>query len=641
MKYYLLIIFSCINFFVSAQSGITWGMMGMDIANSSHSNMHPRITLDAARNPLVIWGRMSEEAVLFSRWNGTAFTAPVALNMGGMTVATASWMGPDIASKGDTVYVVWRQTPESMDTSKHIFIVRSFDGGISFSAPVRVDNIGDSVSRFPTVSVDATGNPVVAFMKFNMAFGASRWVVAKSTDYGNSFSIDTKASGWDGSTDVCDCCPGALVLSGNTSAMLYRNNNNNIRDIWTGISTSSSTSFSSGFNVDNHNWNLNSCPSSGPDGVIIGDTLYSVFMNGANVNYRTYLSKSSLSGGAVNSVSNLTGAITGLTQQNYPRIATDGNAMAIVWKQTVSGVAQLPILFTNNIANGFAAMYDTVDLNNITNADVAISNGKIFVVWQDDNSGTVKYRTGTYTQSPQFGSVQATILPAGAVLAGATWNVDGGAAQSSGSIVGNLSLGSHTVNFSTVSGWTTPSTQTVTVTANNTSVITGTYTQNAQYGAIQVTITPAAAVTAGVTWNVDGGAAQTSGSTVGNVAVGSHTINYNAVSGWIAPASQVVTVTSNNTATANGTFTPEITGLREVTKNNFSVYPNPANDFINITSTNNESFSMDIFNSLGEKIYSKETTAYYQVSTANWLSGIYYINIKSDSHFFTQKIIVQ
>ncbi len=640
MKKLLLLTFVFLTIFASAQSGITWGM-GMDIANSSHSNMHPRITLDAAGNPLVIWGRMSDESVLFSRWNGTMFTAPVALNSGGMTVATASWMGPDIASKGDTVYVVWRQTPESMDTSKHIFIARSFNGGVSFSAPVQVDNIGDSVSRFPTVSIDATGNPMVAFMKFNMSFGASRWVVAKSTDYGNTFSIDTKASGWGGSTEVCDCCPGALVLSGNTSAMLYRNNNSNIRDIWTGISTNGNTSFTSGFNVDNHNWSLSSCPSSGPDGVIIGDTLYSVFMNGASVNYRTYLSKSSLSSGAANSVSNLTGAITGLTQQNYPRIASYGNAMAIVWKQTVSGVAQLPILFTNNIAIGFPATYDTVDLSNITNSDVAIANGKIFVVWEDDNSGTVKYRTGTYTQSPQYGSIQATILPAGAVSAGATWSVDGGSAQSSGSTVGSLSLGSHTVNYSTVSGWTTPSSQNITVTANNTSTTTGTYTQNPQYGAIQVTITPTAAVTAGVTWNVDGGAAQTSGSTVGNVSVGSHMINYNTVIGWIAPASQSVTVTANNTTTSTGAFTVDATGINEVNGNNFSVYPNPANDHLNITSTDNKNFSLSIYNLIGERVYASAETGNIKLQTSNFPVGVYYINIKSDSYFYSQKFIKQ
>lgn len=561
MKNLLLLLFCCASICAAAQSGITWGMTGMNIAGSSYDNMHPRMALDGAGNPLVIWSRMSDESVFLSRWTGTAFTTPEKINPTGLTIAGASWMGPDIASKGDTVYVVVRQTPESMDTSKHIYIFTSFNGGVSFSAPVQVDNVGDSVHRFPTVTVDDSGNPIVAFMKFNSSFLDSRWVVTKSTDYGNTFSTDVKASGWGGSPEVCDCCPGAIVSSGNKTAMLYRDNNSNMRDIWTGISADNAATFASGFEVDNNNWMIMSCPSTGPDGVIIGDTLYSTFASAGGGTYRTYLSKSSISSGAANSVSTLATGIVGLGQQNYPRIASSGNAMAIVWKQGVSGVAQLPIMFTNDIANGFPTTYDTVDLGDITNADVAISNGNIFVVWQDDNAGTVKYRFGTYTPAPLF-------------------------------------------------------------------------------GAIQVTITPPAAVAAGVTWNVDGNSAQVSGTTIGNLPVGTHTINFTAVNGWLAPATQFVTVTANNTLAITGTFTPA-TGLNEIAASNFSVYPNPANDYLNITSTANVPFALAIFNPTGEKIYSSETATNCKLAIANWPGGIYFIQLKSDDKFFTQKFIKQ
>ena len=316
----LLAIFLYVNIFI-AQSQITWSS-AMDISASTFSNMLPRMALDRAGNPLVIWGRMSDQSIFFSRWTGSSFTTPVKLNPSSMTVTITSWMGPDIASKGDTVYVVLRQSPESADTSKHTYILRSFDGGVSFAAPVRVDYIKDSMSRFPTVTVDAAGNPIVGFMELNSMYGDAHWVVTKSTDMGNSFTVDKKASGWgSSSSEVCDCCPGAIVSSGNNSAMLYRNNISNIRDIWTGISTDNNVSYSSGFTVDDNNWMIMSCPSSGPDGVIIGDTLYSVFMNGGSMDDLSYLSKSSISGGAVNSVDNLTGSITGLLEQNYPRIA--------------------------------------------------------------------------------------------------------------------------------------------------------------------------------------------------------------------------------------------------------------------------------------------------------------------------------
>jgi hypothetical protein len=380
---------------LSAQSGITWNM-GMNISTNNFGNYHPRITLDGSGNPMVIWGRFADKSVYFTRWNGTAFTTPVRLNPMGMDVATASWMGPSIASKGDTVYVVVKRAPEAADTN-HVFIMRSFNGGLSFSTPFQVSFIADSISRFPVVSVDDTGNPVVAFMKFNPNFTDARWVVARSADFGDTFSTDVKASGWSGpAAEVCDCCPGALVQSGNTTTMLYRDNLANIRDTWAGVSFDGGTTFGNGFNIDGNNWFIPSCPSSGPDGVIIGDTLYSTFMSAGSGSYRTYFSRKSISGGGVALVNNLTGAITGLTQQNYPRMASYGTAVGVVWKQNISGVAELPILFTNNIANGFPA-YEVVDLNDITNTDIAIGDGKVFVVWQDDNSGTVKYRSGTFT----------------------------------------------------------------------------------------------------------------------------------------------------------------------------------------------------------------------------------------------------
>ncbi|MBK6330126.1 MAG: T9SS type A sorting domain-containing protein [Bacteroidetes bacterium] len=382
-----------------AQSGITWSM-GMNIAANSYDNMHPRMSLNGAGQPMVVWGKMSDKSVQFTRWNGAAFTTPIKLNPAWMTVAGASWMGPDIASKGDTVYVVVKREPEAADTNR-IFIFTSYNGGVSFNAPVELAVIADSLTRFPTITTDASGNPIVAYMKFNSSFLESRWVVTKSMNYGASFMTDVKASGYSGvNAEVCDCCPGAIVTSGNKTVMLYRDNLSNIRDIWCGLSTNNSTSFPSGFAVDNNNWMVMSCPSSGPDGVIIGDTIYSTFMSSSTGTNLNYLSKSSISNAAVNTVSKLTGSIAGLNGQNFPRIANDGNAMAIVWTQNVSGSNQLPILFNKDITSGLAAKYDTVDLADVTNADVAMKNGNIFVVWQDDNSGTVKYRKGTYQVTP-------------------------------------------------------------------------------------------------------------------------------------------------------------------------------------------------------------------------------------------------
>lgn len=385
------------NLVVEAQSGITWSSP-FSVSASSFNNKHPRIVMDRNGNPLVLWGNSNNNSAMFSRWNGSSFTTPVQISPASIPILAASWAGPDIASKGDTVYVVFKNTPE--DTSS-VYLVRSFNGGVSFSSPKPVDNIADSVSRFPTVTIDANGNPIVAFMKFNSTFGDSRWVVSKSTDYGTTFSTDMLASGYSGGNgDVCDCCPGAIVCSSNKVAMLYRDNLSNIRDMWTGISTDNGNTFPNGIGIDQHNWYLTSCPSSGPDAVIVDDTLYSVFMNGASGKSLVYSNKNSLSTLVSSTGNAITGNFAGLSQQNFPRIDNYSTAVAEVWKQVTSAGTQVALLFTPNIHTGFPALYDTVSMGtaaSAANADVAVYNGAVYVVWEDDNSGTVKYRKGMFT----------------------------------------------------------------------------------------------------------------------------------------------------------------------------------------------------------------------------------------------------
>lgn len=81
------------------------------------------------------------------------------------------------------------------------------------------------------------------------------------------------------------------------------------------------------------------------------------------------------------------------------------------------------------------------------------------------------------------------------------------------------------------------------------------------------------------------------------------------------------------------------TSISELEKNNFAVFPNPANDFLTITSAENKIFSVTIFNSFGEKIYSAQTTTNLNVETVNFSSGLYFVQIIADKKSFTKKII--
>ena len=73
--------------------------------------------------------------------------------------------------------------------------------------------------------------------------------------------------------------------------------------------------------------------------------------------------------------------------------------MAFIWKQVSGGQQELAIQFTEDITTGINPLLEIVDINNVGAVDVMMNNGTIWVVWEDASSGTVKYRSGTYSQS--------------------------------------------------------------------------------------------------------------------------------------------------------------------------------------------------------------------------------------------------
>jgi hypothetical protein len=386
----------------SSFAQINWSEK-IELAPSSFGNNRPRTTNDANGNPMLIWG--NNGSVMFSKWNGTDFNSPVQLNAVSEMVAEASWMGPEIASNGDTVYVVYKQIPED-DTLSGIYCIRSFDGGENFESPARVDNIGANLSRFSTVHVDKDGTVYVGFMKFDIDFMEPHWVVSKSTNNGTTFTMEIEASGLESNpSEACDCCPGTITSNGNTVAMLYRNNASNIRDSWASISNNKGDNFSYSMNIDQHNWLINSCPSSGPDGFIIDSTIYSVFMNGASGTPLVYFNAVNINDSTTTESTELESSMPNVTQQNFPRLTNLGNKAVVVWKQIMFGKAQIQIMYTDSIQQGFTNAPYAVTTNYAQSGDATISDERIFVAWQDYLSGSIKYRFGDLTTNTSIQNI--------------------------------------------------------------------------------------------------------------------------------------------------------------------------------------------------------------------------------------------
>ncbi|MCK9398714.1 MAG: T9SS type A sorting domain-containing protein [Bacteroidales bacterium] len=200
-----------------------------------------------------------------------------------------------------------------------------------------------------------------------------------------------------------------------------------------------------------------------------------------------------------------------------------------------------------------------------------------------------------YTQSSQTGSLTVDLNPDGAVAAGAEWNVDYGPWNNDLQTVSDLTVGSHTVYYKTVSGWTAPAPSTVNITSNNTTCLCPAppYVQNSSSCCINVVIGPAAALSAGAQWNIDGGPWQNSGIILCNLSVGSHTVNYKSIVGWTSCSSSTVTLTVNNTKTESCTYIPYYLPILIVT----DIVPDPNNPgyylpFENILDTQNINYQV-------------------------------------------------
>ncbi|MCP4346698.1 MAG: choice-of-anchor D domain-containing protein [Desulfobacterales bacterium] len=224
--------------------------------------------------------------------------------------------------------------------------------------------------------------------------------------------------------------------------------------------------------------------------------------------------------------------------------------VTIIPQEAVTAGAQWSVNDTWYNSNETAELPEgtyTIEFKNLTgyttpeSQTVTVTNGQTLTI------------TGTYTYTPvnQQGYLQVTINPQEAADAGAKWKVNDTWNDSNDSV--QLTPGTYTVEFNTISGWNTPDSQTVTITTDQTTATSGTYTQTPSLqGSLAVGISPQDAINAGAQWRVDNGTWQDSDYT--ELSAGTHTIEFKTISGWNRPSNQTVTINDSQTTEITGTY---------------------------------------------------------------------------------------
>lgn len=219
------------------------------------------------------------------------------------------------------------------------------------------------------------------------------------------------------------------------------------------------------------------------------------------------------------------------------RLARNGDAIAVAFSQDGSSwttLATETIPMTGTAYIGMGVMADTLLGGSLTLAtydNVVVDAGSV-------SSGTVT----------------VNLSPAQAISEGAQWRLDGGAWQNSGNTLTEVLVGDYTIDYKDLAGWTTPTNDTITLTAGEDEVVAASYAKLST-GTLTVTIEPADAVNDGAQWQLNGGAWHNSGDTISGVYVGNHTVSYKTVSGWTPPAADTFTLSANENKNITATYT--------------------------------------------------------------------------------------
>lgn len=408
MKYLLTLTFFFSTCLLIAQTSIYLSDAIPLVEETGFGNRSPRIvTLEDGR-PVVYWGKPGNNSKLYiATWQDDGFGEPVTIDTDGIEVDIwQSGLGPQLAAQGNTIFLVF----EAYNVG--IYSVRSTDGGLSFDAPVSVfDFPPGRVATLPSVTINSNGNPIISFVTTNFQEEEAQYEVSISLDGGATFEptvvANTEASGG----EVCECCPATLSVTDDDELLLtFRNNDANIRDIWVSKSDANTLDFTIATDIDDTDWFITGCPSSGPDAFVVGDSLVAVASSGIPDAPGVYLSTMNATNMDMGYQFKFPTFNGNAVVQNYPRISGHLDTIGVVYQEPgnigTDVILSWSVTGTGDMAQQLVQVTEEVLSQNYP--DIAFSNGVFHIVYADQSTGKVMYKQAGF--SP-FTHTQETAKP--------------------------------------------------------------------------------------------------------------------------------------------------------------------------------------------------------------------------------------
>lgn len=392
----ILFLLFCSLFFQKAEAQLFLSE-GIAVSEEGTGARAPRIALLENDNPVVYWGKQGSNPKLYiAQLDGGSFGESLLINTNG--VEPDLWgggLGPQIVADGNTVFLVFENYGQG------VYCIKSNDGGITFDNPVEVFIAPTGrVATLPAITIDLMGNPIISFVTTNFSEQDAQYEVAKSLDGGLTFELPTVANTAASGAEVCECCPASMgVAAGDEVFLAFRNNDNDLRDIWVAKSSDTGASFTEATDIDETDWQIQSCPQSGPDMMVSGDNLSAVFFNGAD-GAKIYFSSVNKNTMELESHFHITPVVEN-KNQNFPSVAGSGDTLAVIWQESGQFGLDIMMAWTTtgpaDLLNNKIVVAD--DILSERQPDMLYKNGEFHIVYEDSNSGQVMYRIASFDPS--------------------------------------------------------------------------------------------------------------------------------------------------------------------------------------------------------------------------------------------------
>ena len=360
--------------------------------NATPQNFYPDMTVTEDGTIYVIWVNTTDGGdVYFSKStdHGVTFSEYVAVNQSPNHASSIGFSGPKIAERNDTLHVLWADQRGGYDHTS-AYYARSVDGGITWEE-TQVGH-GYGINLYPELMVDSDGIIHAVFHYFQPGSWSYRHIAhTRSINGGDSWSNFKTVSNYNPG-EPCDCCPINLHELPNGQLIAgFRNNLNNIRDMYSVQWNSSNSSWGNLSPMSYDNFYVSYCPASGPSLVSQDSLIGMAYMAESDGESRVYLALSEDMGDtfAVKIPMEMT-SVTNVFQNHPSAVITGDGNIHVLWEDSrdngniLYGVLESGQDFMSDISAVNDSMTNSQEIAPNLGKD---AEGYLYAVWVDCRYG--------------------------------------------------------------------------------------------------------------------------------------------------------------------------------------------------------------------------------------------------------------